>query len=178
LSVPRASQVHIRRGSWWHCLDDEDFDDRSEQKRRRPQVITADQRIENLMQELFRLHDLKKDGVLGEQELIKLNEKICMLHHGKDIDKTSVKQKYKELFRSKLNVDGDPVPYHVFRNYMIEVLDSLESTQRGQEMILEQFIAEACSGRAAFHFPSLASVSDAPFLSTISEPCQAGYRDA
>eukprot|EP00929_Paragymnodinium_shiwhaense_P038866 TRINITY_DN2047_c0_g1_i3.p1 TRINITY_DN2047_c0_g1~~TRINITY_DN2047_c0_g1_i3.p1 ORF type:complete len:184 (-),score=17.49 TRINITY_DN2047_c0_g1_i3:554-1105(-) len=40
-------------------------------------------RREQLLQRLFRLHDLSGNGMLEEVELTKLNEKIAMLHHGK-----------------------------------------------------------------------------------------------
>eukprot|EP00927_Polykrikos_kofoidii_P029321 TRINITY_DN25367_c0_g1_i1.p1 TRINITY_DN25367_c0_g1~~TRINITY_DN25367_c0_g1_i1.p1 ORF type:complete len:595 (+),score=133.06 TRINITY_DN25367_c0_g1_i1:128-1912(+) len=119
--------------------------------------------LEALLKELFRLHDLNANGVLEEDELVKLNEKIAMLHYGKDTDKTVVKDKFKKLFREKLDPNGKPVPYEVFRVYMSEVLEQLDSDPSSQEMILEQFIAEAMSARNAFQFSSFASVSDEPF---------------
>lgn len=41
-----------------------------------------------LIAELFSLQDLNSDGFLDEEELVKLNEKIAMLHYGRDIDRT------------------------------------------------------------------------------------------
>eukprot|EP00928_Gymnodinium_smaydae_P022668 TRINITY_DN18969_c0_g1_i1.p2 TRINITY_DN18969_c0_g1~~TRINITY_DN18969_c0_g1_i1.p2 ORF type:complete len:233 (-),score=52.25 TRINITY_DN18969_c0_g1_i1:236-934(-) len=124
-------------------------------------------RRELLVRELFRLHDLNKNGVLEELELIKLNEKIAMLHYGKDTDKASVRQKYTELFRAKLDPRGEPVPYETFRTYMLELLDTLDNDPRAQELIVEQFIAEARSGRMCFRCKSFESTTDAPFLSKI-----------
>lgn len=44
---------------------------------------------------MSRAQDLKKDGFLEEGELIKLNQKIAMLHHGTDADLAEVKEKFK-----------------------------------------------------------------------------------
>lgn len=126
-------------------------------------------KIETMMKELFDLQDLNKNGVLEEMELIKLNEKIAMLHHGKDTDRSAVKQQYKELFRSKLDANGEPVPFPVFRRYMLELLDGMDKDRLAQELILEQFIAEAKSGRVAFHCPSFHSVTDQPYRAKIDE---------
>jgi len=122
------------------------------------------QRIEELLLQLFKLHDLKADGVLEEGELVKLNEKVAMLHYGKDTDKSAVRTKYKELFRKKFDPDGHPAPFCVFRNYMVEVLNDIDTDPRAQEMMLEQFCAEAESAREAFQFQSFQSASDAPFM--------------
>mmetsp|Transcript_10719 Transcript_10719/g.24435 ORF Transcript_10719/g.24435 Transcript_10719/m.24435 type:complete len:433 (+) Transcript_10719:139-1437(+) len=121
-------------------------------------------RVEELLYQLFKLHDLKADGLLEEGELVKLNEKVAMLHYGKDTDKTAVRTKYKELFREKFDPDGQPAPFSVFRNYMLEVLNDIDTDPRAQEMMLEQFCAEAESAREAFQFQSFQSASDAPFL--------------
>eukprot|EP00929_Paragymnodinium_shiwhaense_P052040 TRINITY_DN260_c0_g3_i1.p1 TRINITY_DN260_c0_g3~~TRINITY_DN260_c0_g3_i1.p1 ORF type:complete len:687 (-),score=180.65 TRINITY_DN260_c0_g3_i1:115-2175(-) len=123
--------------------------------------------MEKLMSQLFTLHDLNANGVLEEEELIKLNEKIAILHYGRDIDKGAVRQKFQGVFRDKLNASGEAVPYEVFRLYMLEVLAGLDSDRRAQVMILEQFCAEAESGREAFQFQSLASFSDEPFLEAL-----------
>jgi len=129
------------------------------------------QKIEELMQELFRLQDLKADGLLEEAELIKLNEKIAMLHYGKDVDKNAVRAKFRTLFRSKLDASGRPVAYPKFREYMVQVLNDVDKDPRAQEMILEQFIAEAESARDAFRFQSFASASDFAFMpSTAASP--------
>merc|ERR1712086_548297 len=84
------------------------------------------QRLEAMQLELFNLHDLNQDGVLDEMELIKLNEKIAMLHHGKDADKSEVKAKFRELFRSKLSPDGRPIPFETFRDYTTKLLQELD----------------------------------------------------
>merc|ERR1719263_1754553 len=125
--------------------------------------------LEELMRELFRLHDLNGNGVLEEDELIKLNEKIAMLHYGKDTDRSAVKQQYKDLFRSKLDPNGEPVPFPTFRRYMMELLDEMDRDRLAQELILEQFIAEARSGRVAFHCPSFQSVTDQPYRAKIED---------
>mmetsp|Transcript_148037 Transcript_148037/g.258186 ORF Transcript_148037/g.258186 Transcript_148037/m.258186 type:complete len:204 (+) Transcript_148037:116-727(+) len=125
---------------------------------------TLSARMESHLEELFRLQDLKSDGLLEEDELIKLNEKIAMLHHGKDVDRAAVKRRYSSLFRERLDPDGMPVPYSTFRNYVVQVLEELDSDELAQEMILEQFIAEAKSARDVFRCPSFASVTDAQFM--------------
>jgi len=122
------------------------------------------------MAELFRLQDLNSNGLLEEEELCKLNEKIAMLHKGKDVDKEAVRARCRQIFRTKLDPEGRPVPYANFRQHMFQVLTDLDSNSQAQEMMLEQFIAEAKSARAAFHFESLASETDAAFLSKISLP--------
>eukprot|EP00928_Gymnodinium_smaydae_P007735 TRINITY_DN12768_c0_g1_i3.p1 TRINITY_DN12768_c0_g1~~TRINITY_DN12768_c0_g1_i3.p1 ORF type:complete len:475 (+),score=131.15 TRINITY_DN12768_c0_g1_i3:69-1493(+) len=119
---------------------------------------------EELIRELFRLHDLNANGVLEEEELVKLNEKVHLLHYGKDAGLQEVRTKYRDLFRGRLDARGKPVAFEVFERYMREVLLELDTDPRAQIMILEQFIAEAESAREAFRFQSLASVSDAPFL--------------
>mmetsp|Transcript_2796 Transcript_2796/g.7515 ORF Transcript_2796/g.7515 Transcript_2796/m.7515 type:complete len:195 (-) Transcript_2796:133-717(-) len=124
----------------------------------------AEVRIEAMIQELFSLQDLNSDGVLEEAELVKLNEKIAMVHYGKDIDRPGLRRKYRKLFRERLSPSGEPVPYKTFRRYMREVLGALDNDLAAHEMILEQFIIEAKSARALFHCESFASVSDATFL--------------
>jgi len=120
------------------------------------------ERLEELTRELFMLHDLNNNGVLEEVELIKLNQKIAVLHHGLDTDTAEVKSKYKRLFRDKLDPNGEPVPYAIFRDYAREVLESLDSDPEAQEMILEQFVAEAESGRQAFNLELLLKEPDFP----------------
>jgi len=121
-------------------------------------------RLEKHMQELFQLHDLNGNNVLEEKELVQLNVKVKMLHHGKDIDRAAVKREFKTLFRSKLDRKGKPVPFRTFRHYMFEVLDGLDSNVTAQEMILEQLAAEARSARAIFREPSFQSLADLDFL--------------
>jgi len=120
--------------------------------------------FEELMRELFKVHDLNENGLLEELELIQLNKKIAMLHYGKDVDLADITAKYRELFRKGLDPEGRPVPYAVFRGYMVRVLADIDPDQGAQEMVMEQFINEASVARTAFHLPSMASVSDLPFL--------------
>lgn len=128
--------------------------------------------LDQLLQELFHLHDLRGDGFVDELELVKLNEKIAMLHHGKDIDRGALRRKYTELFREKLSPNGQPVTYPAFRTYIEEVLSQLDPNENAQKMIAEQFIAEAQSGRMLFHSNSFYSVSDEPFRPKISDEDQ------
>lgn len=124
--------------------------------------------LEAQIQDLFRLHDLNANGVLEEEELVQLNAKVALLHYGRDVDMAAVKEKYRRLFREKLDSQGRPVPYAVFRRYVLQVLDGLDTDPLAQEMIVEQFAAEAKSARAVFHSPSFASSSDQSFTSKIS----------
>lgn len=107
------------------------------------------------MAELFSLHDLNGNGLLEESELVQLNERIAILHHGAETDTEEVREKYSNLFRDKLDPDGKPVPFETFRAYACEVLNGLDTDFLAQEMILEQFVAEARSGRQAFNLPGL-----------------------
>mmetsp|Transcript_25124 Transcript_25124/g.66448 ORF Transcript_25124/g.66448 Transcript_25124/m.66448 type:complete len:256 (-) Transcript_25124:50-817(-) len=135
----------------------------------RPQGPAArNPQLEAQIQELFRLHDLNANGVLEEEELVQLNAKVALLHYGRDVDMAAVKEKYRRLFREKLDPQGRPVPYAVFRRYVLTVLDGLDTDPVAQEMIVEQFAAEAKSARAVFHAPSFASSSDQSFTSKIS----------
>jgi hypothetical protein len=106
-------------------------------------------RLEDLTKELFNLHDLNSNGQLEEEELISLNVKIATLHHGKGANLDEVRHKYRTLFRAKLDPHGRSVPYDTFRAYAVEVLEGLDSDLEAQEMILEQFVAEARAGRLA-----------------------------
>merc|ERR1719203_319619 len=59
-------------------------------------------RLEDLVHQLFRVHDLNSNGLLEEHELVTLNEKIALLHRGVDADTQEVAVKYRELFRTEL----------------------------------------------------------------------------
>ncbi|CAK0856638.1 unnamed protein product [Prorocentrum cordatum] len=124
--------------------------------------------LEEMLQELFRLHDLNGNGALEEEELVQLNSKVAMLHHGRDSDLEAVKAKYRALFREKLDPLGRPVGYATFRGYVQQVLQGLDRNLTAQEMIVEQFVAEAGSARAAFRVPSFAESADGAFLSKLS----------
>lgn len=143
-----------------------------ESEKPRATVPSSDpvQRIESLIQQLFNLQDLNGNGVLEELELVKLNEKIAMLHYGKDTDKSIVQARYRDLFRAQLDSSGQPVPFPKFCVYMRKVLTDIDQDWRAQEMILEQWIAEAEAARAAFHCKSFMSTTDAPFLKHIAAP--------
>lgn len=113
-----------------------------------------------LLQGLFNLHDFDRKGLLEEEHLIKMNEKIAMLHYGKDTDRSAVRAKYSSLFRRHLDPEGQPVPYTTFRHYMQHVLNMVDPDELTQEMILEQLINEANAARALFHCDSFSSTSD------------------
>lgn len=131
--------------------------------------------LEDLMAELFRLQDLDGNGFLEEEELVKLNEKITLLHKGTEMDKAAVRAKCKEIFRTKLDPEGRPVPYAAFSQHMFQVIRELDPNEQAQEMMLEQFIAEAEAGREAFRHESLCSASDAAFLSKLWPSHAAGH---
>lgn len=156
------------------CFDHDELARRRSLARKEPGLQARDHAslvvvVDEKLRELFNLHDLKGDGFLEEQELVKLNEKIAMLHYGHDTDKQAVKTQYQELFRSKLDHSGQPVPYSVFHTYMHQLLNDIDSSLLAQEMMLEQFIAEAQSGRVAFYTcASFQSLSDEPFLPRLS----------
>mmetsp|Transcript_58978 Transcript_58978/g.129220 ORF Transcript_58978/g.129220 Transcript_58978/m.129220 type:complete len:480 (+) Transcript_58978:77-1516(+) len=125
----------------------------------------AQERVEELLQKLFDLHDLKANGVLEEEELIKMNEKVSLLHYGKEkTDKNAIREKFRGVFREQLDPQGRPVPFSVFRNYMQGLLLGVDADPEAQVMMVEQFIAEAETARQAFRIPSLASESDHLFL--------------
>mmetsp|Transcript_17411 Transcript_17411/g.31383 ORF Transcript_17411/g.31383 Transcript_17411/m.31383 type:complete len:213 (+) Transcript_17411:51-689(+) len=107
-------------------------------------------RLEELLQQLFSLHDLNQNGVLEEVELVKLNEKIAILHHGRDTDRGEIRRRYSGLFRNRLDSDGQPVEYPRFRQYMLQILDELDRDALTQEMIAEQLVAEADLAISAF----------------------------
>lgn len=142
-------------------------------QQRRPIIPTAEAEIQELLHELFRLHDLKSNGVLEEDELIKINEKVALLHYGKEgTDKAAIREKYQTIFREHLDAQGRPVPFEVFRNYMQGVVSALDPSLDAQLMMLEQFVAEAQSGREAFRYPSLQSDSDFAFMPAEEECMQ------
>lgn len=127
-------------------------------------------RMEQLTQQLFSLHDLNNDGMLAESELVKLNEQIYGLHHGHSASTADVRKKYQQLFREKLDPQGNPVRYEKFRIYATEVLHSLDEDPEAQEMILEQFIAEAEGGRKAISFALNEQGGTERFVSFEQEP--------
>jgi len=146
-------------------------------RKRRAKDSYADQsrevdvrRLEDLTRELFKAHDLNDDGMLEEMELVKLNERIAMLHHGKSAEEIQeVRNTYHNLFRTKLDPEGRPVPYEVFKRYARGVLDELDRDPEAQEMILEQFVAEARAGRDAMDVASLVPEDMPPLDQRLAE---------
>jgi len=124
--------------------------------------------IEHLLRELFRLHDLNSNGLLEIEELVQLNSKVALLHHGKDTNLAAVKARYRRLFKERLDPNGRPVSYQIFRRYVVQVLNGIDPDPAAQEMMLEQFVAEAKSARAVFHVRSFASNADKAFLPHLS----------
>eukprot|EP00933_Yihiella_yeosuensis_P040640 TRINITY_DN34981_c0_g1_i1.p1 TRINITY_DN34981_c0_g1~~TRINITY_DN34981_c0_g1_i1.p1 ORF type:complete len:333 (-),score=60.51 TRINITY_DN34981_c0_g1_i1:90-1088(-) len=169
---PLASCVNcstVDAADWLFCLNTDSVgalpSDAVVKKKRRAKDSYADpgkevdpKRLEELTKDLFDAHDLNDDGMLDESELVRLNTKIAVLHHGKEGSEVDqVQETYKSLFRTKLDPDGKPVPYSVFRTYARELVNELDKDPEAQEMILEQFVAEARSGREAFDVVSLMS---------------------
>lgn len=120
--------------------------------------------LNGLILQLFRLQDLNGNGYLEEDELVQLNKKIAMLHSGKFIDKAAIKEKFVSMFRDRLDPEGNPVPASTFRNYIVELLHTIDKNPEAQQMILEQWVAEAELARGSFREPSMESISDLPFL--------------
>lgn len=114
------------------------------------EIGSRSERLENRMEELFNLHDLNQNGTLEEVELVKLNEKIAILHRGCDTDRGAVRDRYRGIFREKLDPEGQPVSYAKFRDYMFRILDGLDPDWPTQAMILDQLIAEADLALASF----------------------------
>lgn len=107
----------------------------------------ASSRNDKLLEVLFTLHDLNNDGFLAEHELVLLNQMIAVLHHGMEADLEQVSRQFSALFRDKFDPDGKPIAFDVFRVYTLWLLDSYDRSPLAQEMMLEQFIAEAQQGR-------------------------------
>ncbi|CAE7583485.1 mcmbp [Symbiodinium sp. CCMP2592] len=128
----------------------------------------CDSEAESLLRELFRLHDLNSNGLLEIEELVQLNSKVALLHRGRDVNLLAVKARYRKLFKERLDPEGHPVKFETFRKYVIQVLDGIDRDPIAQEMMLEQFVAEAKSARAVFHAPSFASHADKAFLPHLS----------
>ncbi|CAJ1340025.1 unnamed protein product [Effrenium voratum] len=118
--------------SWWCCLADVSSD---------TDFVDA-RSIVGLLRELFELQDLNSNGFLEESELIELNLIIASLHYG-NVDDALLHKKYQALFRQNLDPHGKPVPFRIFRQHMMKVLDDHDPDTIAQEMIVEQFIAEA-----------------------------------
>merc|ERR1712232_396917 len=73
---------------------------------------------------------------------------------------------------------GHAVDEGTFRKFMKGLLDELDPhDEEAQEMIVEQWIAEARTGRDAFYFASMASDSDLPFIPKVSMIPDARIRD-
>mmetsp|Transcript_54268 Transcript_54268/g.126349 ORF Transcript_54268/g.126349 Transcript_54268/m.126349 type:complete len:410 (+) Transcript_54268:45-1274(+) len=116
--------------------------------------------LEELTAELFQLQDLNDDGFLQEEELVRLSEKIAELR-GDSAGGAIVGAKCRQVFRAKLDPEGRPVPFPIFRQHMLQVLTELRPDEQAQLRMLEQFVAEAQAGRAAFHYESLSGGSKA-----------------
>eukprot|EP00930_Biecheleria_cincta_P064470 TRINITY_DN50049_c0_g1_i1.p1 TRINITY_DN50049_c0_g1~~TRINITY_DN50049_c0_g1_i1.p1 ORF type:complete len:308 (-),score=52.97 TRINITY_DN50049_c0_g1_i1:108-905(-) len=168
----------VDAADWIFCLEASDgVKPQGRKNKRRAKDAYAEgasevdlRRLEDLTRELFKAHDLNDDGMLQEMELVKLNEQIAILHHGKSQDEiAAVRETYHKLFRTKLDPDGRPVPYEVFRKYARGVLEELDSDPEAQEMILEQFVAEAKAGRDAMDVASLMPDDSAPLEQRLAE---------
>lgn len=137
-------------------------------------------RVHELLLQLFDLHDLDGDGALQESELISLNEQIAVLHHGVDADLESVRQKYRGLFREYLHPKGYAVSCEEFCTYARQVLNGLDTDLVAQEMILEQWSAEARTCRQLFpsscdHRTSTADCLGSPASAKTSVPAESDH---
>eukprot|EP00929_Paragymnodinium_shiwhaense_P082302 TRINITY_DN43328_c0_g2_i1.p1 TRINITY_DN43328_c0_g2~~TRINITY_DN43328_c0_g2_i1.p1 ORF type:complete len:219 (+),score=40.83 TRINITY_DN43328_c0_g2_i1:78-734(+) len=126
------------------------------------------QALEDMIDNLFRLHDLNNDGLLEEAELVQLNMKVAILHYGQDADREAIQRKYSDMFRSEFDARGEPVGFRIFRRYILSVIDEIDSNPLAQEMALEQFNAAAQSARAMFHYDPFASIEDGKILAALS----------
>lgn len=141
-SAARSANKSQRRSR--DCLCDCcETDTQKRPRRRRLASSPPGPALESLIVELFRAHDLNSDGLLDEQELIRLNEAVAEVHDVRDLDAAAVREKYSNLFREKLDSEGRPVPYPVFRDYILKLLGELDSHEDAQEMLMEQFLVEA-----------------------------------
>jgi hypothetical protein len=104
-------------------------------------------RIEALIQQLFNMQDVNADGVLEEAEFALLNDSVLRLRKGKALNYTTFGTPGRALFRGKLDKFGRPVPYVTFRKYVLRVLQELDVDEAGQELLLQQFLAEARRAR-------------------------------
>jgi len=171
----------VDAADWIFCLETSEAgkasNSQGRKNKRRAKDAFAEQssevdlrRLEDLTRELFKAHDLNDDGMLQEMELVRLNEQIAILHHGKSRDEIAeVRETYHTLFRTKLDPDGRPVPYEVFRKYARGVLEELDTDPEAQEMILEQFVAEARAGRDAMDVASLMPEDSATLEQRLAE---------
>mmetsp|Transcript_10133 Transcript_10133/g.22433 ORF Transcript_10133/g.22433 Transcript_10133/m.22433 type:complete len:364 (+) Transcript_10133:41-1132(+) len=125
---------------------------------------SADMVLDDLIEKLFTIQDLNADGVLEETELVQLNKKVAMLHKGKHIDKAAVEERYRTLFRTKLDPDGSPVSLARYRQHIADELGLLDPDPVAQIAIMEQWLLEASFARSAFRDPSFHSLGDVPFL--------------
>eukprot|EP00913_Durusdinium_trenchii_P027232 g25550.t1 len=83
----------------------------------------------------------------AQAELLKLNEKIAILH-GADV--AAAQRRFSQIFRSELDPEGRPITFSRFRRYMFRMLDSMDPDEPTQAMIMDQFIAEADLAIATF----------------------------
>jgi len=138
----------------------------------RTQAVQGDgSRVQTLLHELFSLQDLNSDGLLDEEELVALNERIAVLHYGKDIDREDIRDRFVALFRERLDPDGLPVPFETFCEYMSQALEGIDRDSIAQEMIVEQFVAEAALARSFCEEakPAHATVTDEVITKTVSK---------
>jgi len=110
--------------------------------------VSQFEKTDELVEELFALHDISQDGTLSEDGLIRLNEKIAILHGGGDVDHGAVTAKYRKIYRRHLDPDGKPVAFPMFHSYMLDQLGQLDKDSVAHEMIMESLISEARLGRA------------------------------
>lgn len=116
---------------------------------RRSPPLLGQESLEELVWDLFRLHDLDGDGFLSEGELVRINEAISEIHTGSydKAESSELRAKYEQLFRDQLDPEGRPVPYGKFRDYIIRLVEQYDKHSEAQVMIVEQWVAEAHTAR-------------------------------
>lgn len=142
-TAPRAS-TRKTKSTLCDCFEEEE----PPKRRKRSKGAEPGAKLEQLIVELFRAHDLNGDAMLDENELIQLNEAVAEVHGDQNVDREAIKTKYSELFRKELDQEGRPVGYDSFRTYMLRMLEQIDSHEDAQEMMVEQFLAEARLARS------------------------------
>jgi len=122
------------------------------------------QRLEALIRQLFNLQDLNADGLIQESEL---RHSIASLRQGQAVNSAlSMRTAGRALFLNRLDAYGRPVPYPTFRKYVLQILQELDPDEAAQEIILDQFVAEANMSRGVgvFRYKCQKHIAQAPYM--------------
>lgn len=96
---------------------------------------------------LFDIHDFNGNGLLDLDELIAINVIIARLRYGNKTDTFAVETRYRNMYWRSLSPSGRPVDRTGFITYTLGVLADMDEDFNAQELIMEQFIAEAEAAR-------------------------------